>query len=88
MTTLLAATLALTLTACAAGRIRTPDGTVLAGIALGHAALVHCTGGVSDVGPTEPVCTRLEGGTLSASFADVFGVLVAAVAAYFSGGVF
>ena len=77
---------------CAAGRIVRPDGTTVSGIVVGAAALEVCEPG-GGIGPgTSSVagallggCARIDGGTISSTFATMIGGLVSAASLYFGG---
>lgn len=85
--------LAVLLTGCAIGHVVRPDGTRLAGIAVGAAALECCEadgwlGADSEhtSGPLVGRCARINGGTLSETFSALFSGLISGAAAYFGGG--
>lgn len=84
----------LLVSSCAIGRVQKPDGTVIAGVALGAARLESCepagsiapSSGAKDgtmVGP----CARVTGGSMSEAFAGVLGAAVSGAVLYFTGGV-
>jgi hypothetical protein len=78
---------------CAVGSITRPDGTRVAGIVIGAAALETCDRG-GMIGPSSGSadgallggCSRIDGGTLSGTFATLIGAALTAVGAYFSAG--
>jgi hypothetical protein len=74
-------------TACAAGTIRTPDGTQLEGWAFGQAEVSACVAPILDVGPTLPVCWRVAGGSLSIGAGEVLSSALAGLVAWLTGGV-
>lgn len=69
-------------TACATGTVRLPDGTTLSGTAFGQSALSACVVPLLDVGPSQPVCVQIHGGSLSDVFGAMFqGLVSGAIAA-------
>lgn len=78
--------LAASLTACAIGYVRTADGP-MAALVVGNAKVETCPPApIADVGPMQPQCTTVAGGSVSGQFVTLVDLVVAgavAVAAYF-----
>ena len=80
-------------TSCAIGHIHRLDGTTITGVVVGAAAIETCDGDGRIDAETESAmgamvgrCSRLDGGTLSSTFATMIGALASAAALYFGGG--